>query len=262
MSWRVIAKRDALDPLRSRSLWVLVALFVLLFGAATYLQTAREISLAALLVSTVYMFVPITSLMLGYQAVAKSRQNGGLRVVLAYPHTRREVVLGTAVGRALVATVLVSVGFLAAAVVYLVEVGVPDLGAYAIAWGLALLLAASMAGFAVGVSASVRTTNRAVMLCFGAFLSFLVLWRQLPGLLRYVLNGFAAPRGPRPEWAAVFTQLNPVTAYRTTISGLLSGQPASPSAFYTSEWFGVLVLVGWLLVPLLVGVWRFSRNDL
>lgn len=262
MSWQVIAKRDVLDPVRSRSLAVLAGVYVVLFGAAAYFQANWATSLASLLVSSVRIFVPLTAFALGYQSIVKGRQNGSLRVILGYPHTRREVVFGRAVGRSLVMAGIITVGFIAAALVYTFEAGVPALVPSIVAWGLALLLGVSMACFAVGISASVRTTNRAVMLCFGAFLLFLVFWRQLPFLLRYVFNGFNAPQGPPPEWTAVFTHLEPLNAYRTTISGFLPGRTVRVTEFYTTEWFGILVILAWLVLPVLVGLWRFNQNDL
>ncbi len=262
MSWRVIARRDALDPYRSRSLFVYLTVFVLLFGLGTYLQTSSETALAAMHVSTVGVFVPVASVVVGYQAIVKRRENGALRVVLSFPHTRREVVLGTAVGRSVVAAVLITTGFLVATAVYLLRAGVPDLGLLALAWLLALLIGVAMAAFAVGVSASVRTTNRAVVTCFGAFMAFLGIWGQIPALARYVANGFSMPPGPQPEWALVFTHLNPITAYRTTMATLLPGGASTDPAFYATPWFGVLVLLAWIVVPLAIGATRFDRDDL
>ncbi|WP_135805747.1 ABC transporter permease subunit [Halorussus marinus] len=262
MSWTVVAERNALDPYRSRSLWVYLAVFVVLFGLAGYVVAPGGQPLAAALVGIVAFFVPLVSLVVGYQSVAQSRQNGGLRVVLSYPHTRREVVVGTAVGRAIVMAGLVTAGFLAAALVAALRTGVPELGSLAVVWALGVLLAVSIVGLAVGISAAVRTTNRAAVLGFGTYLLFLGLWSQLPGIVRYVLNGFSPPRGPIPEWVAVFGQLNPTNAFQTAVRGLVSGGPAPTEAFYATAWFGVLVLVAWLCLPLVVGILRFDRSDL
>lgn len=262
MSWTVVADRNARDPYRSRSLWVHLAVFVLVFGLAAYFIAPGGQPLAAALVSIVAFFVPLVALAVGYQSVAQSRQNGGLRVVLSYPHTRREVVLGTAVGRGVVMAGLVTVGLLTAAVVATVRAGVPDLGALATVWALGALLAVSIVGLAVGISAAVRTTNRAAVLSFGSYLLFLGLWGQIPGILLYVLNGFSPPRGPTPEWVAVFGQLNPTNAFQTAVRGMLSGGSVPTAEFYTTAWFGVLVLLAWLCLPLVAGTLRFERSDL
>lgn len=262
MSWRVVAKREALDPYYSGSLWVYLAVFVLLFGLGTYAGAGRGGELAGLLQGAVYGFVPLIALALGYDAVAERRQNGALRVDLALPHSRRDVVIGTAVGRGLVVAAGITAGYLTAVVVYLVEAGLPTPGLTLLGWLLAVLFGVTVVEVAVGISAGVATTNRAVLGAFGSLLLFFVFWRQLPGAVRYALNGFAAPAGPPPEWAIAFTYIEPLTAYRTTMMGLLPGSAPTQSSVYTTPWFGVLVLVAWLVVPLLVGTRRFEASDL
>ncbi|WP_435180060.1 ABC transporter permease subunit [Halorussus sp. AFM4] len=261
MSWRVVAERDALDPHRSRSGWVYLAVYALLFGLLGYLS-AGSVPLGASLATVAAYFVPLTALTAGYQAVVGSRQNGGLRVVLSFPHTRREVVVGTAVGRAVVIATLVTISFAVAALIRLVTDGVPDLGVLAVAWALSVALGAAVASFSVALSASVRTTNRAAVLAFGSFLLFAGLWGQIPTAVRFVLNGFSFPSGPTPEWVAAFAQLNPTTAFQTALRGLAPGSSLPGGPFYQTAWFALLVLAAWLCVPLALGSLRFERSDL
>ncbi|WP_225335642.1 ABC transporter permease subunit [Halomicrobium urmianum] len=261
MSWTIVSRRDALDPYRSRSLFAHLAVFVLVFGLLTHVQTSSDQPLATYHASTVAFFLPLVALLVGYKSVAGPRENGGLRVVLSFPHTRREVLLGTVVGRAAVVTSLTTVGFLASTAVYLVKVGVPDLASLAVGWLFAVGLGVAMVALAVGLSASVRTTSRAVVAVFGTFLLLAMLWGQVPTLLRFVANGFAMPTGPGPEWVTAFRQLNPTNAYRTAVNVLATPIPA-PDAVYYRPWFGVLVLLGWTVVLLLVGLQRFENSDL
>lgn len=261
MSWRTIARRDALQPYRTRSLFVYLSVFVLLFAFATHAQTGFGRPLASFHVGTGAFIVPIVGLFVGHKAVAGPRENGGLRVVLSFPHTRREVVFGAAVGRSVLVASLVTVGFLASLVVYLAQVGVPDLALLAVAWGLSVLLGVATTVLAVGISASVRTTTRAVAAVFGAFLLLFLLWGQLSTFIRFALNGFAMPSGPPPEWAAVFAQLNPGTAYRTAMAAVVGTRPVDAS-YYTAPWFSVAVMLSWLSASLLTGLWRFDRGDL
>lgn len=261
MSWRLVARRDALDPLRSRSLYVHVALFALVFGLLTYVSAGPDQTLARLHLQSFAVFLPLVGLLLGYKSIAGPRENGGLRVTLSFPHTRGEVLLGTVVGRVAVVTLLVTVGYLAATAAYLLQAGVPELGPLAVAWLFTVLLGAAMVALAVGVSASVRTTNRAVVGVFGLFLLLVLVWSQIPGLIRYVLNGFSAPSGASPAWAQTFLQLNPTTVYRTSVSALLAPIPIG-DAVHFEPWFGVLVMLGWTVVPLAIGYWRFDNSDL
>lgn len=260
MSWLVVAKRTMLDPIRSRHLWATLALVGLVLGLLTHLMTGRYAS-EVLFTSFAPLFVLI-AIARSYQTISSRRQSGSLRVVLSYPHSRRDVVLGTVLGRSVLMAGVVSFGLIVAVGVQFINTGLPDSKLVLYTWGIAVLLAVSMTGLAVGISSSARTTNRSVLLSFTAFLLFFGFWQQLPSVIRYVLNGLSKPTPPRPEWVDVFVALNPIQAYNTTLSALVPAIEWSSNVYYETAWFGVLVLLGWLLLPLLIGLWRFERSDL
>jgi ABC-type transport system involved in multi-copper enzyme maturation permease subunit len=56
--------------------------------------------------------------------------------------------------------------------------------------------------------------------------------------------------------------LNPLQAYFAVVGDLVPARTGGIEGFYTSEWYGVLVLLAWLVVPLLIGLWKLERNDL
>lgn len=260
MSWRVVARRDALDPYRSGALWMYLALFALTFGGAGYVTAQSQASLGTALTAVAAVLVPLAVLVIGYPTLAKRRENGALRVLLALPHSRRDVVLGTAVGRVAISTGAISVGFLAGVVGAVANGAVPRLDHLLFAWALTALLGAAMAAVGVAISASVRTETRAAASAFGAFLLLVALWGQLPGLARYVANGFSPPPPPPPDWVDVFAQLSPVTAFRTATDVLLRG--ASSVGVHETWWFAVLVVLAWVAVPLALATWRFDGSDL
>lgn len=261
MSIRVIAKRTVLDPYRTRGLWVVLGVFGLLFGLSVYLQVRRDIGLSTLLVSTVYVFVPLVVIACNYDTIAGRRQ-GSLRVMLSHPHSRREVVLGTAIGRSLVTVVIVSFGFLVASAVYLAYDGVPAIEPLLRGWLAALLLGVMMTGLAVGISAGARTSNRAGLLSFFAFLLFFIFWRQIVLRLYALLDTyFAFSAASRPEWVDLLLWMNPLQGYFAVI-GELTHRTRGVDGFYATEWFGILVLLAWIVLPLLIGSWRFGRSDL
>lgn len=262
MSLQVIAERHARDPFRSRSVWVYVAVYVLVFSLAAYIPDAAQSTLGEMMVGLLTSFVPLTAFILGYQTVAQGRQDGGLRVVLSQPHTRRELVVGTAVGRALVMAGLVTFGFVVATLTFLATKGVPEVQPLLTVWILGVLLAVAVLNLAVSISASVRTTKRAAMFAFGSFLLISALWGSFISVFRYVLNGFSMPPGPQPEWALILTQLNPTNAFQTAVNILLSNGGVPVEAFYFTDWFSVLVLVAWIFIPLAAGALRFERSDL
>src|SRR6056297_3229926 len=106
MSWKAIARKDVRDAGTSRTLWALTALLPVLFVALalgisafvdrefdTFLQTG------AALVSTTFALLGIV---LGYKSVIAERNSGSIALLLSMPHSRRDVVIGKFVGRAVV----------------------------------------------------------------------------------------------------------------------------------------------------------------
>jgi ABC-2 type transport system permease protein len=271
MNWRVFAKKDVLDAYRTWRLGTTAVAFALLLAVPTYFQVSNppgggpdELNFFASM-GFVLFLVPLAALMLSYDAIAGERERGSLKLLLGLPATRRDVVTGIAVGRAAVVGTAAVVGVVAAALVFVAFGGPLPLGSFVVFLALAVLLGAAYAGPAVGFSAASSTSNRAMATSVGFFLLTLLGWSSVPNLLRYVLNGFSAPGGPKPEWAIFLDRLSPVQAYQAAFSGYVPTEGtvvSPPDAFYYSDWFGVLVLVGWAVVPVALGYRRFRQVDL
>jgi ABC-2 type transport system permease protein len=182
-----------------------------------------------------------------------------LRVLLSYPYSRRELVLGTLAGRIIVLAAAVVVGILTGVLASVVFGGelTGDLVPVA---GLSLLLTSVIVAIAVGISSSVASSTTAAITAFGAYILFSTFWNFVPTAVRYVLNGFSFPIGAQPEWVFVWNQLNPLNAFRTAASAI-TGSPLSAN-FYHAIWFAILVLVGWFVLSTVIGVLRFERADL
>lgn len=261
MTLPVLVRRNVLDPVRSRSIWILLGTFALVFGFIGYLLGGSVGGGLAFTVAQVMaVLAPLAALGFSYDALAGPRQSGSLRVLLSYPYTRRELVVGTLVGRVIVVGLGVAVGVLVGAVATLLFGGAVDVANVASVLALSLLLSTAIVGLSVGISASVRTSSRAAIVAFGAYLLFSTFWNYVPAAVRYALAGFSPPAGPTPEWTFVWNQLNPVNAFRTASASLL--QDPLSAAFYHALWFSVLVLVGWFVLSAVLGTVRFERTDL
>lgn len=261
MSVRVIAKRTVVDPYRSRGLWVLLGIIGGLFGLMMYTRVEEDIILGSVLANIAYLFVPFIVIASNYTTIANRRQNGSVRTMLSYPHSRRDLVFGTAIGRILVTIATVSFGLFVASVVYLIYSGVPAVEPLLRGGLAALLLGVTMTGVTIGISAGSRTTNRAALLSFFAFLLFLILWEVIVRRLFSYADDFFE-FSARPEWVDLLIWLNPLQAYFAVVGTLMPYQTRGVDGFYTTEWFGVVVLVAWIVIPLLIGNWQFGRSDL
>lgn len=281
----VVARKDYEDAVRSKTLWVVTALFVLLTGGVAYFLGAIGEALATdgmELTATDFVFlvripgewlIPLVAVLVGYKSVVAERESGTIKLLLSLPHTRRNVLVGKLAGRVAVVATAIVTGFAVAAVIVALRHTLAVVP-YVVFVALTVAYAAAFVGLAVGFSAAVRSGSRAVAGGVGIYALFGFnpsLWDLLPSAVNYVLNGeffFGTVR--RPEWAQAISLLSPKSAYNTAISGFVPGESAFRQAgggvsdlpIYLSEWAALVVLALWLVVPIAVGYWRFQRADL
>ena len=280
MSWTVVAKKDFRDAIRSRTLWVLSALFVLFAAGFTYVfwfipqlvgqqnlpASGPTIGLINGLSSSAGFLVPLIGLLIGYKAIVGERDSGSLKLLLGLPHSRRDVVLGKFIGRTGVVAVAILIGFSAGAIIALVLYDSFAFGAFVSYTLLTMVLGLVFVAIAVGFSAAMRSASRALYGVIGLFVLFVFVWGFIPTILRFVLNGFTMPNLlARPDWAAFISLLNPTTAYGYASAAMISDLPGpmmQNPPFYLQDWFGFVILAGWIVVPLTLGYFRFNSTDL
>jgi ABC-2 type transport system permease protein len=210
-------------------------------------------------------FVPVTALVAGYKAIVGERESGTIKLLLALPHTRGDVVLGKVTGRALAVLVPVLAGFAIAAGVsaVLYTTFAPDL--YLAFVGLNLLLALAFVSLAVALSAAFRSTVRAVTAAVGAFVLFTFMWDLVPAGVYLLVNGQVPGSSQLPAWYFLVGHLNPSNAYTALITAsfpnLVSPMPdARPVYLADGVTFGLLL--AWVVVPLTLGYYRFLTTEL
>lgn len=285
--WLVVARKDVADAGRSRALvttaGVLVALIGLLYLLEGTVDGTAPADIVSLLGIPLLVVVPIAALTVGYRSIVGERQSGRLKVLLGLSPGRRDVVVGTFVGRTAVVFAAIAAGFVAAVGCSLLifrSVPIVDLFALLFVTGLFGL---SFVGVAVGISASTATRGRAIALAIGLYLAVALFWDL------FVTGIYALVTGELPgvtvePWFFLLERLSPVFAYETLASAVIRGEvthfvsisarPPEASAaplseqiagavpVYLEPWMTVPILLGWALSPLLVGLVRFRRADL
>lgn len=256
MSWRVIAEKDVRDAIRDNTLvWNII--FVSLFGAIlsyNHAQLAGSSRLTTDLATLFTLVVPLMAVLVAHESIAYERATDRIRTTLSLPHTRADIVVGTAVGRAIVVATTV---WVALAIAALITIGFeapisprPYLG-YSVA---TILLGAAVATITVGISAAVRSTT--LSLVFAATLVLVALgW---PVILEY--GWFIATNDPTPTWLTTIGGLDPIRGY-AKIAVMFSGTELPPLGTDDSP-IGALVLGGWTAAVLWVGYHRFEHTDL
>ncbi|WP_435359986.1 ABC transporter permease subunit [Haloarchaeobius sp. DFWS5] len=280
MKMQLVAKKDFLDAKRSRSLYIVGALFTLLglgvgyaYGeAASNTQGPTGPALIQFLLVAGLFFLPLVALFFSQNDIVSKRKNGEMKVLLGLPFSREDILFGSFLGRSAVSVTILAVYFGVAHVVALVMLAPIDVVVSLAAFLFTALFLVVFVGIAVGISASVGSTTKASVGALGLFFVFWVLWDFIPSIVLYVFNGFQFPSGPTPEWVAIFSSAEPFVGARNLTIGLIPKLQGSFSlfggpypdnpAYYQQPVAGALVLAFWLLVPLGLGYVRFRDADL
>lgn len=284
-TWQAVARKEFEDAIRSRSLWALTGLFVVLAVGAAFLfavlgsqtsgrslsQSANRntmLNLVLFLRAPVSWLVPITALLGGYKAIAGERESGSIKLLLSLPHRRRDVVFGKVVGRSTVVSGAVAAGFGAALVVGLVLYSSFSLLVFLTFTLLTIAYATAFTSIAVGFSAFTPSTSRAAAGAIGTFALFKFVWGAIPGAIHLLVTGSAFPKpGEYPTWFLLVKRLSPGGAYEGVLTAIRPGDRVArllggAPPFYLEPWFAAVVLGLWIILPTWIGYRRFVASDL
>lgn len=296
MTWRHIARKDFEDVIRSRMIWGIVGVFVMLMALITFGAAAGQSDGGG--DDIIYLFanvggqllVPIVALVVGYMAIVGERRSGSLRMFFGLSFDRSDVFLGKLASRIGVIVVATLVTCALAGGASLLLFGAVPVSAFVGFTAFTVLFGATFTSIAVSVSAMTGSRMRAMAGAIGSFVVFTMLWHPIVGGLYYLLNGELVGYDA-PTWYFLALRLNPLSAYNRGVSMLvdqyLYGIIGWPNVVadipaeklqqgglmvshrlggdlpaYLSEWATPFVLLGWILVPIAIGYWRFERADL
>lgn len=295
MSTVTMARKDLDDVLRSRLIWGVFGLFVVLMliiglastsNADTEITTEGFINLFANIGA--WLMVPVIGIMIGYMAIVGERQSGSLRVLFGLGFGRRHVLFGKLLSRT--STIIVVT---IASLLVLLAIALPiadrfDVGIFLRFSALTLVLAVMFTTIAIAASALTSTRYRAMGGAIGAYVAFAMLWHPIAAGIHYGLEG-DLPAYHAPEWYFFLTRLNPLEAYNQVISVwigeyvwgmfgwvtivedfeweqsealLLTNRVEGDLPFYLSDWFAVVILLMWIVIPIAIAYWQFDRADL
>ena len=294
MTLAQVAQKDFEDAIRSKMVWGIIGVFVGFVGFIVIISVGTSDSPAtsgdaALGLTAVLsqFFVPIVALIVGYMSVVGERQSGSMRVLLSYPHSRRDIVFGKLVGRAGVITMALGIGSALSILLVGVLIELPDSGSFVGLMASTTLFGVGFTGLAVGISASVCTRAKAMAAAIGSMLIFLIVWDAGAVGLYFSATG-SVPGLEVEAWYFLVKRLNPVNAYSAVAEQFLNepvqqffrlgleGVPADATErqlalvnrvpgdlpFYLSTWFAGVTLVAWAVVPTIIGYARFLRADI
>ncbi|OZG71353.1 hypothetical protein BTA51_20605 [Hahella sp. CCB-MM4] len=273
-SIRYIAQKEFRDGLRNRWILAITLVFALLslgitwFGAAASGQvgfTSIPATIASL-TSLASFLIPLIALLIAYDAIVGEEEGGTLLLLLAYPISRGELLVGKFCGHALILGLAALAGFGSAALaIGLFAEGI-NLMEMSLAFGRfvfsSMLLGWVFLAMGYIASAKVAEKSRAAGLALAIWFLFVLVFDL--SLLAFL----AISQGKlSPELLPWLLMLNPADIYRlinlTALDGFggVSGVLALGSDLPVSDglWW---VLLGWIAIPLSLARWLFSRRTI
>ena len=266
-----IAGKEFRDGMRNR--WVLAIALVLAFlavGIAWFGAAASGglgfTSLATTVVSlaTLAVFlIPLIALLLAFDAVVGEQEAGTLLLLLTYPISRTQLLLGKFLGHGLILGAATALGFSVAGAV--IAVGAEGVALGELAHGMGLLIGSSILlgwvfiAFAYLISVCVSEKARAAGLALVVWFLFVLVFDL--GLLALLVS---VERGG--DWLPWLLLLNPAECFRLiNLAGFEAAR--SYSGLTSIAESGVFrpamvtaILVAWIAVPLGLALLRFRRR--
>jgi len=244
----------------------------------------------------VAVLLPLVALVVSYLAIAGERESGGIKFLLALPNTRREVFVGKLLSRLGIVAAGVGFMYVAALSVALTRHGACPAAAVFGTFLLTVVYGSIFVSIAVSLSASAASKSRAIAGAIASYFLLVILYVfpviRISNVVRWVHTTLLGS-DPNPDLYNAVRHTSPYLAYRKatnlvlpgemaqrpfrgsirnvgTAAGAGPGRPGLTDAaradpelpVYLTDEFSLVVLAVWLVVPLLVGYWRFQGADL
>ena len=267
----IVAGKEFRDGLRNRWLLAIAVVLALLaiglamFGAAVSGQRgfAPVATTIASLASLAVFIVPLIALMLSYDALVGEAENGTLLLLLTYPVSRDQLLLGKWLGHGAILATSTFIGFGSAAVIMglFSETRTGLLEAFSLLIFTSILLGWCFIGIAYVISARVEEKSKAAGLALIIWLLSVLIFDM--GLLGILVATEGQISGELFPWLLL---LNPTDVFRLiNLQGLGEGQAltglmsvASGRVFPLAGLLVVMVL--WLLLPVVFALFSFRRR--
>lgn len=272
MNWRVVAARDVRVAGRSLTIWALFALLSLLAGGYAflheYLGPAEFPAFVGGLASVVAVVLPVVAILLGYKSISDERASGALFLTLSFPQSRRDLLVGTVAGRAVVLLAPTLVALAVAGAVGAFKYGTDGLALYPWFLFATALYGTAFLALSIGLSMATTVDRRITFGAFGGYLVGVTFWADFNSVLVLVLHRFQGQvLLDLPDWALLVRLAGPAESFRRLVRagfdvGMAARYVGEGVPFYVDWWAALALLAAWCVVPLALGFFRFRRSDL
>ncbi len=273
MLW-IIALKELKDGMRNR--WIAASIILLatlaialsLLGSAptgSLKASPMDITVISLTSLSVYL-IPLIALILSFDALVGEFERGTMMLLLTYPVSRWQVIMGKFLGHLLILFIAIFVGYGGAIVLLTLFSGGSAEGwqAYAMMMFTSLLLGAVFIALGYLISVLVKERATAAGSAIGLWLAFVVLY----DLLLFGLLLLDKEQLISQQLFSGLMMLSPTDSYRILNLSMFEGVSqasgiagiAVESGINSTLLFGLILL--WIIAPLSATLFVFLRREL
>jgi len=246
------------------------------------------------------VIMPIVAIVATYLAIAGERERGSIKFMLSLPNTRRQVFVGKFASRSITVGFSVLGTFVVSAIILGFRKGfLPfNVGSFPVSFvlgttAIAVVYALTFVTVSLALSAAVSTRSRAIAGAFGSYFVLVVLYvfplTSVPDVVRWVHHDVLG--------LSINQDLYHFVEYTSPLYALQKGLnlvvPASLESYpfkadrigrnrlqmagaekkrallegvdlptYLQDEFALVIFAFWIVVPLVIGYWRFRQAEL
>ena len=271
----IITGKEVRDSLRNR--WVLAATLLLaalalslgfLGSSPTGSVKADPLTITVVSLSSLSIFlIPLIAMLLAYDDVIGEIERGTMALLLSYPVSRWQVLVGKFIGHLIILTLATTAGYGLAGIALQLAHGGLDIAAwkpFALLIVASVLLGAAFLAMGYLISAKVKERGTAAGIAIGVWLFFVVIFDMaLLGIL--VADSKQAITAPMLETILLF---NPADVYRLlNLTGYENTAMYAGMAGLSGQLtLGMPVLVAaqllWIALPFALAAWIFRKRQI
>jgi len=266
-----VANKEFHDGLRSRWLVSITLIFALLSLGLTYFGSAASgtIGVASLsttiasLASLAVFLIPLIALLVSYDSFVGEQESGTLLLLLTYPLSKSQLLLGKFVGQGGIIALATLLCFGASAILLSINSNQNDIiPTFALFIGSAILLGLSFTAIAYIISLSVSEKSKAAGLALVTWFLFALAFDL--GLLALLVG---IDDGLNQQSLTQIMLLNPTDIFRlVNLTGLNNSEVSGALAIAINAGYSVsqllLGLATWVVLPLIIAIALFRRKTL
>lgn len=271
----IITGKEVRDSLRNR--WVLAATVLLaalalslgfLGSTPTGSVKADPLTVTVVSLSSLSIFlIPLIAMLLAYDAVIGEIERGTMALLLSYPVSRAQILIGKFIGHLIILTMATSAGYGLAGIALQLAGGGFDFGAwlpFLLLIAASVLLGAAFLAMGYLISAKVKERGTAAGIAIGVWLFFVVIFDMtLLGILvadtEQVITASVLETVLLLNPADIYRLLN-LTGYENT--AMYAGMAGLSDQLSLGRPVLLAAQLLWIIVPFALAAWVFKKRQI